>query len=721
MSRTKGTATDMKRILGAAAAAGMALALGVGAVPASAVATESDESSTTGGSGVGVAGLSTAGLSTANPSAAGLSEAVARDLGLTPDEFVAAGQLGRRAAEAAASLSSLPGYVGISLVEGRIVVEGSGAALQAEVDELNQAGPADFVLRPAATPADSSPAAAPTASASPSAAADASPAPSAESTIPAVPGRSARDIDQLFQEYVRDVGTASLQAVVFTDGHFVIRTGAPSTPESGVPGIPDAPQATTPEATAAPGTLSPAEFAARYSNVQLETGAALKTEESYFGGQGYFADNLAICSAGFSAFGPTGLPLMLTAGHCTEDGLAKAADLEPATSSPAGGWKNPLVRPLASLGKFGFSQFGGVDNSVATADPATVGTDIAVVEKIRQDLSLEPSALRWDDAENPEPTSVKIIGKVAPVQGQPVCRSGRTTGWKCGTVDSVGIWLMPGRNSLPPLYDNDLRAVRAFDSLSVKSSGGDSGGPWISGNYAVGTHIGSETSSGVQTRALAATIEDSVKEIPGGVELELFLNKPAVTSPAPGGTFGAAQTITGQVPAAPAPSVAEGSRVRITVEGQAPFEVPVDSTGAWSFTAPAVSGSLRFTAETVNGFSASGASAFNFAPTPAVVPEPEATGPVTTGPETPVADNTVTQPSAPATSTPTPAAVPVSHGSVNPAGDAAVVVRPQLDNLPQTGASGLLLAAGLAALALLAGGVLLALARRRKRTRATNR
>lgn len=699
MSRTKGTATDVKRILGAAAAAGMALALGFGAVPASAVASASEETEST---TAAASGVSAAGLSAAN-----LSEAVARDLGLTPEEFEAAGQLGKRAAEAMASLSPLPGYVGIGLAEGRIVVQGSGAELQARVDELNEAGPADLVLSPTPSPVETL-AAAPQASASPSA--DTSLAPSAEATIPAAPDRSARDIDQLFREYVRDVGTAGLQAVVFTDGHFVIRTGAPSTPESdvpGIPGIPDAPQPTAPEATAAPGTLSPADFAARYSNVQLETGASLKTEESYFGGQGYFADNLAICSAGFSAFGPTGLPLVLTAGHCTEDGLAKAADLEPATSSPAGGWRNPLVRPLASLGTFGFSQFGGPANSVATADPASVGTDIAVVEKIRQDLSLEPSALRWDDAENPDPTSVKIIGSAAPVQGQPVCRSGRTSGWKCGTVDSVGIWLMPGRNSLPPNYDNDLRAVRAFDSLSVKSAGGDSGGPWISGNYAVGTHIGSETSSGVQIRALAATVQDSIKEIPGGVELELFLNKPAVISPAPGGTFDAGQAITGQVAAAPASAVAAGSKVRITVEGQASFEVPVDDAGAWSFSAPAVSGSLRFTADTVNGFSTSGAAAFVFAPTPAAP----------TDTETAVADNTATQPAAPAAPapTPTPAAVPAAHGALSPAAGAAVVVRPQLDNLAQTGASGLLLAAGLAALALAAGGVLLALTRKRKR------
>jgi hypothetical protein len=43
------------------------------------------------------------------------------------------------------------------------------------------------------------------------------------------------------------------------------------------------------------------------------------------------------------------------------------------------------------------------------------------------------------------------------------------------------------------------------------------------------------------------------------------------------------------------------------------------------------------------------------------------------------------------------------------------------ENLAATGAGGLLLAAALAGLALVAGGVLLALSRRRKRARDTNR
>ena len=135
----------------------------------------------------------------------------------------------------------------------------------------------------------------------------------------------AHNIDQLFQAYVSDVGTRGLQAVAYTDGHFVIRTGSVNTSESDVPvtggGQPSA--QTSAPASAAAGKLTPAQFVSRYANVQLEKGAAVKTEDDIFGGQGYFVDNMVRCSTGFSAFGPTGLPLVLTAGHCTQDGSAQ--------------------------------------------------------------------------------------------------------------------------------------------------------------------------------------------------------------------------------------------------------------------------------------------------------------------------------------------------------------------------------------------------------------
>ncbi|WP_255770555.1 peptidase [Pseudarthrobacter sulfonivorans] len=699
----------------------MALALALGIVPAAA-ATGGDDS--------------TVSPSQAGPSEAGLSEALLRDLGLSLTEFNAAGEVGRRAADALNTLQALPGFVGVSLKNGEILVHGTGPALQAKVDELNQSGPEVFVLAapsPLGTPAQPSPGPDATAAPAPSPTASNSSMLGSSAVDPSAPELVAQNIDQLFQAYVHEVGTRGLQAVAYTDGHFVIRTGPGNTSESDVPGAvseqPSLP-ASAPEPTlaaepassprpAAAGKLTPEQFVSRYANVQLETGAAVKTEDDIFGGQGFFVDNMIRCSTGFSAFGPTGLPLVLTAGHCTGDGTAKAAGLEPLGWAPAGGssavtpWPMPALAPL---GNFGFSQFGGPNNAAAT-DGSSVGTDIAVIKDIAAGLDLQPAASTWGDAKTPDP--VKIVGAAAPVQGEPVCRSGRTTGWKCGTIDSIAIVMMPGSKATPPDYDNDPRPVRAFDSSSVASAGGDSGGPWISGNYAVGTHTGAEILDGVQKRAIAATLVDSLASIPGGVQLELFLNKPTVTKPAPGSTFDAGATISGQVAAAPASAVAAGSKVRVTLAGEDPIEVPVDPAGGWSFTAPGVPRPLRFTAETVNGFSKSGATAFEFDPAPAAPPVVAPVVPPAVTPDGPAAG-------APAPSaTPAPAAttavVPAAGGAPVPAGDAAVVVRPlgEPAQLASTGASGLLPAAGLAAGALVVGGVLLILLRRRRRQRPT--
>ncbi|MEW1782996.1 S1 family peptidase [Arthrobacter sp. NPDC080086] len=537
----------------------------------------------------------------------GLAEATLRDLGMTLEQFNAAGELARRAADALPSLSRLPGYVGISISNGRIIVDGQGAELQARVDALNAAGlTAVFTLAAPAAPA---------------------PAPSAADLI-------AASTDQLFAAYVRDVGPAGLQAVAYAGGHFVIRTGgvtaaeetpaAPATPPpapaaTATPaptvGATNVPAGTSPAlTTAAPGKISPAAFVARYKNVQLEKSAPITTEAStdYFGGQGYVTDVSTICSAGFGAYDPTGLPLILTAGHCAEDGISKTTTVEPPAAATAGGATMPLPTTRDPLGTFGFSQFGGPGNTAITGtqdSPGNIGTDIAVIQGLAAGVTPRPAATIWDNVANPAPSSVKIIGTLAPVQGQAVCHSGRTSGWKCGTVDTVGIMLIPGRTSVAPNYDNDLRAVRAFDSTTVKSAGGDSGGPWISGNFAVGTHTGAETQNGTQLRAIAATLQDAMATVPN-VQLQLFLNAPQLDGTASGATLQPGTTIRGRVAAAPASAVAAGSSVRLTRDGGAPTDVPVQSDGTWSFALPATEGKYAYTAATVNGFSHSETTAF---------------------------------------------------------------------------------------------------------------
>jgi hypothetical protein len=450
------------------------------------------------------------------------------------------------------------------VADGRIIVTGSGAELQAAVHALAAAAPGlPLELEAAAAPESAAPA---------------SPAPGSE---------RAPSTEQLFQAYVRDVGITGLQAVVTTGSTFVIRIGGANTPESAGTELPSA---TGPAATeTGTGKMSPSEFVSRYANVELEPGTPLKPEADVPGGVGYAADSGWICSTGFSAFTPAGLPAVLTAGHCGEDGASRTADL--------------LFQGARSglLGNFEFSQFGGPGNTpvlqpAGGTDPGNVGTDLSVIGALRPDLDPLPAAATWGDQAAPGP-DVKIIGAAAPVIGMDVCRSGWRTGWSCGTISEVGIYLIEGTNYAQD--KRDLRAIRGFLSLDVQSAGGDSGGPWISGNFAVGIHSAGE-SGGARNFALAATLEDALEVLPG-YQLEVFLNKPVLT--APGESVQAGHAISGRVPAEPAS--AAGTAVRITLPGHEAFDVPVNQAGFWSFNAPWPAGPLTFQAETINGSSRS--------------------------------------------------------------------------------------------------------------------
>ncbi|WP_223883745.1 S1 family peptidase [Pseudarthrobacter sp. BIM B-2242] len=704
----------MKRVWGAASAAGMALAVGLGGVPASAVAAvpgstppavpapvapseapSSDPSAEVPSPDAGESPTAGGGLSEA-----GLAEAALRDLGLTPAEFAAAGQLGKQAADVAAALRDVPGYLGTRLEDGSILVAGSGKELQSAVAKLRVTIPAVTLeavrtTPPSDVPGESLPDGSAPAGSAPTAAGsgDAAGTPATSRTEAATGSELAHSTQQLYQAYLREVGPAGLQAVAHTGSGFVIRTGGVNTSEASQEGMGAPESAGTdvagPEAAAAAGKISAEEFVARFANVELDAGARLAPEADVPGGLGYAADTGYVCSTGFAAFDPAGLPAVLTAGHCTNDGSARSATLQ------------FLGTPAGRLGDFGFSQFGGPGNTTVlrpgnSTDPGNVGTDIAVIDDLRPDVDPSPAASTWGNPSEPDP-DVKVVGTSAPVVGMPVCRSGRTSAWSCGTIDAVGIFVVPGHGY--PADPLDLRAFNGFLSFDVQSGGGDSGGPWLSGNYAVGTHAAGEEAprpgeAAPANFAVAATLEDALAVLPG-YQLELFLNRPTVASPAPGAMFDAGQTISGQVAAAPASAVAAGSKVRVTVAGEAPFEVPVDTAGAWSFTAPAVAGPLRFTAETVNGFSASGVRQFEFAPAPPV----------------------------PAPVVETPAAVTAAGGAPTALSNSAAVVRPLVADRPaalaNTGVSGLLLAAGLAAAALAVGGVLLLLAQRRRRQRAT--
>ncbi|UZX05577.1 peptidase [Arthrobacter sp. CDRTa11] len=687
----------LRRTLAWGGVAGFSVAAAFGAVPAVATTLPPDTVPAASAS----AGTESPTASGTGISESGLAEAALRDLGLTPEQFNAAGELGKQAAEAASALRDVPGYVAIRLQAGQILVTGQGPELEAKVAGLSGSIPGLVLEKPGA----GEPATANQAAANQTAASRES-----ETAAPVRGSELAASTQQLFQAYVREVGPEDLQAVAYSRGRFVIRTGGVTASESAGQESP-----ATKRPAASDGTKMSAEaFVAKYANVELDAGAKLAPEDAdVLGGQGYFADNGQICSTGFSAFDPAGLPAVLTAGHCSDDGSVGKATLE------------YQANPIGLLGTFGFNQFGGPGNSAITGtngnpadpeNPGNVGTDIAVIESIRPGLDPAPAASTWGDSSEPGP-DVKIIGKAAPVEGQPVCRSGRSSAWSCGTIDEVGIYVVPGPEFAAD--PTDLRAFNGFLSFEVQSSGGDSGGPWVSGNYAVGTHSAGDVPDefgNVQNFAVAATLDDALAVLPG-YQLELFLNKPLVVSPAPGGTVQPGQTVTGQVPAAPASAVAAGSFVRIALPGQAPFDVPLDGAGHWTFTAPETAGPLRFTAETTNGFSASGASSFEFAaptPAPPLVPAPPPPA-AASAPAAPPPAAVPAPPPGPAQ--PSASASPTLNDLVLPAGGRTAVGG--YANLAATGADGISTAASLAAGAIAVGSLFLVLGLRRKKQHPT--
>lgn len=720
--------------------------LAVGTASASAPAYATEESPTPAVTNEASAGKSVAGHTATAPARGGegLAEAVARDLGMTLADFNAAGAQAKRAADALAVLRDLPGFFAVRLQDGRIQVEGSGPELESRMAALNKAsgtGRDEFVLvgsAPAQTPDE------PTeSSADPAPAADAAAESAATATAAAESAGGgelqANSVEQLYRTYLREVGPVGLQAVAEGDGKFIIRTGDVNSPETaGQPGsqLPagdgsagEAGGQTGAQADnhgdnqggKASGTpvMSPSDFVSKYANVVLEQGEPLASEEEFLGGQGYRVDGGGVvCSAGFSAFSPAGEPLVLTAGHCAGDGAAKLAEITLPAGDPAGG-AGAGSAVTGDLGAFGFSQFGGHGNAWITGDldnPGEPGKDIAVVESIRADLDVLPAATTWEDPANLGKGSVQIVGSAAPVVGQFVCRSGRTEGWSCGAVDEVGIYVVGGPSGEP----DDLRSFRGFLSYSVQSAGGDSGGPWISGNYAVGTHSAGNSRRSLENYAVAATLQDSLQVLPG-VELRLFLNKPVLTTPLPPGPIAEGQSVSGQIPALPGTSVPAGSSVRITFPAMEPLEVPADADGRWSFVAPA--STTQFSAQAINGFSSSAITSFRspahpVMPAPAP-PDPDPSLPATGGPggsgatgkDTPAGSKPV-RPVTPAVLAPAPEPSVVA---VQPQGHANSWAAPTAAALADTGASGLLLAAGGAAAALIVGGLLLVAARRRRR------
>ncbi|KXK62345.1 hypothetical protein AWW66_08950 [Micromonospora rosaria] len=193
--------------------------------------------------------------------------------------------------------------------------------------------------------------------------------------------------------------------------------------------------------TAAPGAAAEARAFAAASGVAadavrvVESTEAPRTLYDIRGGDQYVINGNTLCSVGFAVAGG-----FVTAGHCGGVG------------SPTLGYNNVAQGTVAG------SSFPGNDYGW-----------------VRTTSTWTPRP--W--VNNYSGGTVSVAGSRDAAIGSSVCRSGRTTGWRCGTI--------LGRNET---VNYQQGAVSGLTRSNACAQGGDSGGAWISGDQAQGVTSG---------------------------------------------------------------------------------------------------------------------------------------------------------------------------------------------------------------------------------------
>jgi hypothetical protein len=314
-----------------------------------------------------------------------------------------------------------------------------------------------------------------------------------------------------------------------------------------------------------------------------------------------------VCSTGFNGYDKnTGAKEFLTAGHCGDykdtgepapaDGIVYAAtDTDPVTLDA--GIPIPALDPgsqvpaLGSLDQSSF-HFGG-------------GEDSGVVDVTDTEAKPAPDVNTWNSTdtnidahvENSGKT-VPVLGAAAAVNGEPVCHSGERTGWQCGTVDN------------PKNAPYTIAAVQgATVSQTVTVDGfetsvcllpGDSGGSFVSGEYAVGvasagtftpkssSGAGDNTCSSAGGTSIAYPMAATAAAAASGEEsaalsepdFELAVSVPALVVSA---ATAAATTGNGTISGGFSGPVATGTPVSLSLDGHPKVATTANSAGDWSF------------------------------------------------------------------------------------------------------------------------------------------
>ena len=223
-------------------------------------------------------------------------------------------------------------------------------------------------------------------------------------------------------------------------------------------------------------------------------GRGVGSAASFVGG-----DSMRTCTAGFAAREPGGAYGIITAGHCSNNQRMRGVALPHVY-----GWES--VTADAQFHKIPTNPFGShrlLDDYICNSYlPITSQCDVTG-DRARNDM-----------------------------MGEYVCHIGRRSGTSCGTV--TDITYRPTYDGACKAWANDnndgpnMMCSSVFvkvDGPSLKSCGGDSGGPWYRSGVAYGITMGTLGIAGCNRRGQAAFFS-AIRYV------ERFLNVQVLTSPA---------------------------------------------------------------------------------------------------------------------------------------------------------------------------------------------
>jgi len=192
------------------------------------------------------------------------------------------------------------------------------------------------------------------------------------------------------------------------------------------------------------------------------------------------AQSFMVCSFGFAAADGAGAPLVLSAGHCDPSPATTGTSNAAAVYAP----DRTDIRNSPRVGDFAESGIGsdggGLDYSVIRLTPEAAAG------------GLGQPAVRGAGG-----SALTITGTAVPVVGAPVCKSGQTSGYTCGTVQDADF--------TTDLHGNDgaTWSVHGFIDNACTLAG-DSGGAIITGTRALGITSGSSVADAADCTQAAA-------------------------------------------------------------------------------------------------------------------------------------------------------------------------------------------------------------------------